>query len=50
MVDTFPASIKRIEDAHHMPGAGLLKRLADAFGVTVDSLYADTKKRKLQAS
>lgn len=34
----YPATIERIEKGQHMPGAGLLKRLAEALGTTADAL------------
>ena len=49
---TFPASIKRIEDRDHMPGAGLLVRIANALHVSVAELYqpiensAQNRRRK----
>jgi transcriptional regulator with XRE-family HTH domain len=48
--DTFPSSIKRIEDCEHMPGAGLLRRIADALGVSVDSLYIPTPSPRKKLS
>ena len=35
---TYRAPIVRGEKGRHMPGAGLLSRLAEALGVTVDDL------------
>lgn len=37
-VRTYPANIARIENAENMPGAGLLSRLAEALGVSVQDL------------
>ncbi len=37
-VGTYPANVSRIEDGAHMPGAGLLVRLAGALKVKVDDL------------
>lgn len=34
----YPATIQQIEAGHHMPGAGLLARLAEALGVTPNEL------------
>jgi transcriptional regulator with XRE-family HTH domain len=34
----YPATIERIEKRKNMPGAGLLCRLAEALGVTVDDM------------
>jgi transcriptional regulator with XRE-family HTH domain len=36
----YPATIERIAKGKHMPGAGLLARLAEHLGVTVDDLLA----------
>jgi len=54
LAHTFPASIKRIEDKLNMPGAGLLSRIAEALGVSVDTMYlpvmeaaGTTPKKKL---
>lgn len=42
----YPATIERIEKGRHMPGAGLLCRLAEALGVTVDALLSDPATQK----
>jgi len=44
LADTFPASIKRIEEGLNMPGVGLLTRLANAFGVSVDAMLEKPMK------
>ncbi len=49
----YPATIERIEKGVNMPGAGLLKRLAEALGTTTDALMSDpptTGKRLSRAS
>ena len=43
----YPATIERIEKGINMPGAGLLARLAEALGVTVDALISPPSKKKL---
>lgn len=43
-IDDYPTSIKRIEDAESMPGVGLLTRISEALGVTVNDLLADAKE------
>ena len=47
----YPATIRDIEQGIHMPGAGLLARLASALDVNTDDLLADPpaviKHRKL---
>lgn len=43
-IDDYPTSIKRIEDEESMPGVGLLTRISDALGVTVNDLLADSQK------
>jgi transcriptional regulator with XRE-family HTH domain len=37
-VGTYPANIARIENGENMPGAGLLSRLAEALGVSIQVL------------
>lgn len=37
---TYPINITRIENAEHMPGSGLLIRLAEALGASIDDLVA----------
>lgn len=39
-VGTYPINIQRIEEGHHMPGAGLLGRIAEALDTSMDSLIA----------
>lgn len=43
-IDDYPTSVKRIEDGESMPGAGLLTRISEALGVTVNELLADPKE------
>jgi transcriptional regulator with XRE-family HTH domain len=40
LVDSYPINISRIEDASSMPGGGMLSRLAEVLGVTVDDLLS----------
>ena len=40
---TYPATIERVEKGRHMPGAGLLSRLAESLGVSVDDLLASDR-------
>jgi transcriptional regulator with XRE-family HTH domain len=42
-IDTYPATIERIENQKNMPGVGLLTRIADALSVTVNDLLDDPK-------
>jgi hypothetical protein len=45
----YPATIERICKGKHMPGAGLLARLAESLGVSVDDLlWAQAPKKKFQ--
>jgi transcriptional regulator with XRE-family HTH domain len=37
---TYPAVISRIEKQVHMPGAGLLSRIADALGCSTEDLLS----------
>lgn len=39
----YPATIERIEKARNMPGVGLLSRIAEALGVTVDTMLAEPR-------
>lgn len=41
----YPATIERIEKCRNMPGAGLLSRLAEALGVSVDEMLSDPPKK-----
>lgn len=47
----YPSQIEKIEKAKHMPGVGLLSRIAEVLGVSVDamlyppSVFAVGKKR-----
>lgn len=43
-IGDYPTSIKRIEDELSMPGVGLLTRISEALGVTLNDLLADEKK------
>jgi transcriptional regulator with XRE-family HTH domain len=36
----YPAQIEKIEKAKHMPGVGLLSRIAEVLGVSVDAMLA----------
>ena len=36
----YPSTIEHIDKGRHMPGAGLLKRLAEALGVSTEDLLA----------
>lgn len=40
LADTYPSNIKRIEDRESMPGAGMLTRISEALGVTVNDLVS----------
>lgn len=40
-IETYPITIKRIEDEANMPGLGLCTRLAEAFEVSIEDLLAE---------
>lgn len=40
----YPATIERIEKMRHMPGVGLLSRIAEALGVSVDTMLSEPSK------
>lgn len=40
----YPATIQQIESGRHLPGSGLLARLAEALGSTTDELLSPPKK------
>ena len=50
LADTYPSNIKRIEDRDSMPGIGMLTRIADALGVTVNDLLASSEKTFSQSA
>ena len=41
----YPATIERIEKTKHMPGVGLLSRIAEVLGVSVDDMLAEPSAR-----
>lgn len=43
---TTAAAISRIEKREHMPGVGLLTRIADALGCQVEDLLKNSQSRK----
>jgi transcriptional regulator with XRE-family HTH domain len=45
-VGTYPGNISKIEKGEHMPGAALLSRIAEALGVTVDTLLRNGSDKK----
>lgn len=45
---TYPINISRIEHGEHMPGAGLLTRLAEALETPVDVLVSSGRRRQAQ--
>jgi ribosome-binding protein aMBF1 (putative translation factor) len=45
---TYAINITRIESQEHMPGAGLLSRLAKALGTTADGLLLNPHQKKIQ--
>ena len=47
---TYPINIARIEAGLHMPGAGLLSRIAEALGTSVDRMLASPEKNSENAS
>jgi transcriptional regulator with XRE-family HTH domain len=46
----YPATIQQIENGDHMPGAGLLARLAEALGVTPNDLLSEPPKKNGRGS
>ena len=44
-VGTYPINITRIEAGEHMPGSGLLSRLAEALKTTSDALLGRSQKK-----
>lgn len=42
---TYAINITRIESGEHMPGAGLLKRIAEALGTSTDMLFSYPVKK-----
>lgn len=44
-VGTGTISISRIERGEHLPGAGLLSRLAEALGVSIDTLLENPNRK-----
>jgi transcriptional regulator with XRE-family HTH domain len=47
--DSFPTTIKEIEDGVRMPGVGLLTRIAAVFGATVDDFLKKPKSSQKSA-
>lgn len=50
LIDDYPPAIKRIEDEQNMPGVGLLTRIAEALGVTVNDLLEAPEQSLANAS
>jgi len=50
LIEDYPASIERIENEKHMPGVGLLSRIAEALGVGVDDLLKAPAQNLSRAS
>jgi transcriptional regulator with XRE-family HTH domain len=48
-IDDYPATISRVEDEQHTPGIGVITRIADALGVTVNDLLEEPSRQKLSA-
>ena len=42
--ETYPANIARIENEESMPGGGLLSRIAEALGASMNDLVEDPPK------
>ena len=42
--NTYPTTIKQIEDGERMPGVGLLTRIAEAFEVEISEFLMPVKK------
>ena len=40
----YPGQIEKIEKAKHMPGVGLLSRIAEVLGVSVDDMLVEPSK------
>lgn len=47
--ESFPTTIKEIEDGVRMPGVGLLTRIAAAFGLSVEDFLKKPPKPKKSA-
>jgi transcriptional regulator with XRE-family HTH domain len=47
--DSFPTTIKEIEDGERMPGVGLLTRIAAAFDLTVEDFLKKPPRPKKTA-
>ncbi len=47
---TYPINISRIEKGKHMPQPGLLARLAESLGVSVDEMLAVHSQKKSKKS
>lgn len=50
LIDDYSPTIKRIEDEQNMPGVGLLTRIAEALGVTVNDLLEAPERNLANAS
>ena len=42
----YPATIQQVENQRHLPGAGLLARLAEALGVTPNDLLTPLRNER----
>ncbi len=46
----YPATVEQVEKGRHMPGAGLLARLAEVLGVTPNDLLTSRRRKLSKAS
>lgn len=49
LMNDYPATIQRIEEARTMPGVGLLTRLAEPLGKTLDDFLEEVPSSKVLA-
>jgi transcriptional regulator with XRE-family HTH domain len=43
LIDDYPSTIQRIEEAKNMPGVGLLTRLAEALDQSIEDFLEDSR-------
>lgn len=46
----YPSQIQRIEAREHMPGVGLLTRIAKSLDVTIDDLVSPTSRKSRRSA
>lgn len=47
--ETYPTAIKEVEDGVRMPGVGMLTRICEAIGCTIDEILRPSKNSKKSA-